>query len=384
MAETSVLRQRMAEIVRLQERLNLQQRPLFKESAAALLCKEIESLNYQLAGFYEPLKTEFRAAARQWLELAQAQHQEARAILAKEPTPQLFRAGDPVDRAQEAFVPRLQVIGELERQLMLSTGCPGLILYARRRMGKSTLLRNLSGFLPDSVRIAHLSMQDAKAFTSQQSFIETLSARLVASWPESEQALSAQDLPSLAEVLETCNQRLEANQQRLIIAIDEYENIDSKIGEGVFSEDMLAMIRESIQTHRRLIWLFAGSHRIDELSYASWASYLISARTVEIPAFTLAETRSLLTEPLKYSPVWRPDDPKRPRFDDLFWGVGGIERIHAEAGGWPHLVQLLAETAVDLLNDSDAKQLDNDLLESAIDAAVVRGDAVLRQLMQGE
>ena len=47
-------------------------------------------------------------------------------------------------------------------------------------------------------------------------------------------------------------------------------------------------------------------------------------------------------------------------------------------------MQLLAETAVDLLNDSDAKKLDNDLLESAIDAAVVRGDAVLRQLMQGE
>jgi len=31
---------------------------------------------------------------------------EIRAVLDKEPTQQLFRAGDPVDRANEAFVPR--------------------------------------------------------------------------------------------------------------------------------------------------------------------------------------------------------------------------------------------------------------------------------------
>ncbi len=32
------------------------------------------------------------------------------------------------------------------------------------------------------------------------------------------------------------------------------------------------------------------------------------------------------------------DDATRPRFTPGFWGEGGIERIHAETGGWPHLV----------------------------------------------
>jgi hypothetical protein len=53
---------------------------------------------------------------------------------------------------------------------------------------------------------------------------------------------------------------LEKADRRLILALDEFENIDSKIGEGVFSADLLATIRESIQSHRRLIWLSAGSH----------------------------------------------------------------------------------------------------------------------------
>jgi hypothetical protein len=95
--------------------------------------------------------------------------------------------------------------------------------------------------------------------------------------------------------------------------------------------------------------------------------------------------RSILTDPLKYSPLWESDDPKRLRFDPAFWGDGGIERLHTEAGGWPHLVQLLAETTVDLFNDiEDTHQVDTTLLERAIDKAVTVGDMVLRQLLQPE
>ena len=87
---------------------------------------------------------------------------------------------------------------------------------------------------------------------------------------------------------------------------------------------------------------------------------------------------------MRYSSLWRDDDSKRPRFSLGFWGDGGIERIHAEAGGWPHLVQLLAETVVDLCNDQGQSRADQALLEQAIAKAVVAGDAVLRQLMQPE
>ena len=94
---------------------------------------------------------------------------------------------------------------------------------------------------------------------------------------------------------------LRNEDKRLLIAFDEYENIDMKIGQGVFSEDLLATIRESIQVHRNITWIFAGAHEINELLNAPWSSYLVSARTIEVPMFTLSETRLLLTEPLKYS-----------------------------------------------------------------------------------
>ena len=91
----------------------------------------------------------------------------------------------------------------------------------------------------------------------------------------------------------------------------------------------------------------------------------------------------MLTEPLKHSQLWKTAE-LRPRFSPEFWGAGGIERIHREADGWPHLLQLIAETIVDSLNSEGAANVTTALLERALDNAVTSGHNVLSQLMQGE
>lgn len=267
---------------------------------------------------------------------------------------------------------------------MLATGCPGLVLYGRRRMGKSTILNNLNGFLPDTVVPVFVSMQDPQAFTSLADWMSHLAQKLAAVLPTSSaSAIAAADLPSFIRVLSECNTYLQDAGKRVLLAIDEYENIDRKLGEKIFPEDLLAAIRESIQTHRNITWIFAGSHEITELKHAEWPSYLVSARTIEVPMFTMAETRLLLTEPLKFSPLFK-DESKRPRFEPGFWGENGIERIQHESGGWPHLVQLIAETIVDLINDETKSQVDAELFERALNKAIVSGHNVLYQLMRGE
>ncbi|MFN7928809.1 MAG: hypothetical protein U0Y68_12830 [Blastocatellia bacterium] len=62
------------------------------------------------------------------------------------------------------------------------------------------------------------------------------------------------------------NEKLTTEKKRLLLAVDEYEAIDAKVGAGVFPHDLLDTLRESIQTQRRLTWIFAGNHesyRID-------------------------------------------------------------------------------------------------------------------------
>jgi len=373
------VREGLGEIGSQQLHLNAVDRPMLREPVALNLVHEIESFRSRLAGFEEPLRTEFRAAAERWETSARKQLDDARRMLARQPIRQVFRAGDPVDRESEAFVLRDAVVGQLDQQVTLAGGCPGVVLYARRRMGKSTVLRNLTGLLPQSTLTAVISMQDPRAFTS----LERLVARIAqAAAPGAIGGHLPRDLPGLQRHLETCNARLQQENRRLLLALDEYEQIDVKIGEGVFPRDLLSAIRESIQTHRQITWLFAGSHNITELPHAQWTSYLVSARTIEVPPFALPETELLLTEPMKHSQLWKTPEA-RPHFPPEFWGEGGIERIHREADGWPHLLQLIAETTVDLLNER-AAAVTPALLERALDRAVTSGHIVLSQLMQGE
>ena len=228
-------------------------------------------------------------------------------------------------------------------------------------------------------------MQNPETFTSLDYFMQNITECIdkVLSGKESVAKVPS-DLKDFFKYLSDCNCWLEKNDKRLLLAVDEYENIDIKIGQNVFPEDLLSTIRESIQSHRRITWIFSGSHEISELSHAPWTSYLVSARTIEVPMFTLNETKVLLTEPLKYSALWNNDNLGRPHFEEIFWGEGGIERIHHETGGWPHLVQLIAETIVDLMNEEDTRQVNAQLVERALDKAIVSGHNVLYELMRRE
>lgn len=381
---TARIKADLLEIARLQIRLNTQNRPFLREPTARALLMAVREFREKVAGYPDPLASEFRAAASNWLALAEAQHRQASSVLEREPMPQVFRAGDPVRREREAFVRRDAVLGEIDRQLTLATGCPGLILYGRRRMGKSTLLRNLDGFLPADIRVGVVSMQDPEAFSSQSGLLQRLLAEIAGVCPEAGLPKAVETLAEFYRALRDCDAWLGSHNARLLLGVDEYENLDRKLGEGVFGEDLLHLLRESMQYQRRIVWVFAGSHGVAELRHADWTSFLISARTVEISPFSLEETRLLLTEPMRYSPLWQADDSKRPRFAADFWGRDGVERIHAEAGGWPHLLQLLAETAVDLSNERGGGGLDEDLLEQVFAKAIIAGDWVLRQLLRGE
>ena len=191
-------------------------------------------------------------------------------------------------------------------------------------------------------------------------------------------------LDGLGRFLDAAEARLAVLDRRILLTLDEYERLDATIGTGVIPQGFLAVLRHSVQTHRRIAWILVGSHDIGELRHAPWASYLINARTILVPMFTLEETRLLLTEPMRSSPLWDKDDAARPHFDPSFWGKGGIERIQIETGGWPDFVQWVAEAAVYLLNQTTASRVDDALIKKAFLRVVERADSPLQELVEGE
>ncbi|HEY5958892.1 MAG TPA: hypothetical protein VIV60_20165 [Polyangiaceae bacterium] len=97
--------------------------------------------------------------------------------------------------------------------------------------------------------------------------------------------------------------------------------------------------------------------------------------------FALAETRMRLADPMKHAPHREEIRQERPHFEPDFWGPRGIDAIHEQAGGWPHLVQLLAEALLDRVNIRGAARVDDEIYNESIVKALVRGHNVFSQLL---
>ena len=298
-------------------------------------------------------------------------------IVDKEPLPEVFRAGDPIFREREAYIPRVSINEKLTKQLLMAKGCPGVVMTGPRRVGKTTVLRNLQAYMPANTKVLDMSMEQPHLNSSERSFYQHIVQRL----RDKEAASKIETWSDFEDSLKDINQSLQKDDEKRIIAIDEYEGLDNRIQDSLFDIQILKSIRGSIQDHRQLIWLFAGNRSFEELK-SPWAKYLISIRSISVGMFTVDETKMLLSDPMRYAQS--EPDTNRARIPNETWGIKGAEEIHRIAGGWPHLVQLLAETTLSVLSDVNAKRLDDKLFEMMLCEAEEKAQQTLRQLIEGE
>jgi len=151
--QTEQLRNLVLGLVAIANRAETTEAPALRAAEAAELCLRVREVRDQVAGFAEPLAREFLKAAEHWQKVAEALRVDMRAMAEQGPRAQVFRAGDKVvDRDREAFVLRGSVIHELQQQqLLLATGCPGVVLYGRRRVGKSSWAQRALSVAPERV-----------------------------------------------------------------------------------------------------------------------------------------------------------------------------------------------------------------------------------------
>lgn len=384
LAETEEVQRLAQEITVAAQRLENAPRGYLQAPYAESLVDKIEIFRSRIAGFKAPLSTELRKAAEVWKQKAEALRDKTRYLVPGGHFSPVFRADLQLDSEVDAFLPRQQLLVPLEEQVHLANTSAGLILLGRRRTGKSTLLNNLKRLVVGRAEVVVVSMQSPQAFTSITSLRGLLHEKLEALLPGAGLPPPGEDLRSFEALLQKTDNHLAGLDRKLLLAIDEYEAIDLKIAAGVFPEDLLALLRQSMQVHRRINWIFAGSRSPEDLHAAAWTSYLVSTRLLEMPLFSREETRELLTEPMKTSTLFK-DPAKRPSFAPSFWGgEEGITRLHDEAAGWPHLVQLLAQHTVELVNQEGRTGLDTDLFERVCTKAVTEGTVVFTELLEKE
>jgi hypothetical protein len=254
-----------------------------------------------------------------------------------------FIFGQPIEETEtNLFVGRRDTVKEIEISLLGGEQKPALVLWGPRRMGKTSVLLQLPRLLGPEFVPAFVDVQSVQVRESLPAFLHSVTA--AAGQALRRRGLVVEALPA-ADLGENpftafggwmaAVESALTHERHLLLCLDEFERLDATIREGTLPQGLMDEIRHIIQHHPRIVLLFAGSHRPDELEL-NWPDALISTKMIRVSYLSAEEVTQLVTNPV-------PDFP-------VTYEEGSIARIIAVTRGQPYLTQAVCYELVNHLN----------------------------------
>jgi hypothetical protein len=232
--------------------------------------------------------------------------------------------GDPV--MGDRFIGRDDIMRQLEELWVMNTIPQSIVLYGHRRMGKTSILRNIATRLGSDTRIAYINLNLCEVCNSIGEVLLTLTDELAKVTPVPKP--SDTDLLTLPEIsFRRYMSAIAQTNQKLIIVLDEFETLETLISTGKISPDFLSYLRGLIQLSPNLAFAFAGLHTLEEMTADYFAPFFASILPVRVGFLDRPTTRQLLANP------------------DLDYPLDFTEDLLDEAynltNGQPYLIQLI-------------------------------------------
>ena len=316
-----------------------------KRLAFGLIDEQLCTLLNEMAitsGIYAP---RFQPIAAQWRRIVQAQIAELAAAIEHSQeidNPYIFSV--PLNDQQDLFVGRVDIAARIE-QLLLDRRRPPLLLYGQRRMGKTSLLRNLGRLLPGTIVLLFVDGEGIAGASNFGDFLYGVTQAMVRS-AEHHRGLrlpranydmcQARPFGYFNDWLDEIESAMTAQgYSTALLALDEFESLDTISDQGRFeARDVLRTLRHLVQHRPRFKVLLAGSHTLEEFRH--WATYLINMQIIKISYLQAEDTIALIERPIEHFP--------------LCYEPAASQLIARLTRGHPHLVQLLCYEVVELKN----------------------------------
>ena len=287
------------------------------------------------------ISIEFTQLATQWQGILQEAVQTIKESK-QMPLPNPFVVGRIVKEEEgKAFIKRKDIVEEIRYEALHEAGTGGILFLGNRRTGKTSTLFNMESHLHSSLKVAFLDFQNPQIHSSLQHFAKTFTQRLESATyikPGEE----VDNLASLSAYIEEVDKALSLKGEKLLICLDEYEKLTEGVASGKFT-NVPDTLRYWIQHLDRIIFLFAGSHEVSELTAVDWSSYLINLRTVNISYLDKASALKLVTQPVT-------------NFDLSYRPEHLAQDFAQRLGGQPYLMQAAMFELVNLLNQDGSRK----------------------------
>ncbi|MCP4154177.1 MAG: hypothetical protein GY757_41005, partial [bacterium] len=208
-----------------------------------------------------------------------------------------------------------------------------LVVYAHRRMGKTSILRKLAQSSESEIIMVYISMQGVDCDSIYIEFADSIhsavkEAGLPVGTPPDEGDFSApgSGRRALNALLDSLAPQL-TGKKRLLLAIDEFEVIKEELEKKHIDEGFLPYLRSCIQVHPWLGLIFAGLHRMDEMGRDYRSAFYSQVEYLRVSYLSRDDVFRLITRPgpdfaLEYAPEL-------------------IDELYRLTYGQPYLVQCL-------------------------------------------
>lgn len=259
-----------------------------------------------------------------------------------------YIAGPALAIESPLFIGRDDIYQFIDKNITPDTQHHTIVFHGLRRTGKSSLLYRLEkqGFSNTNLVPVNIDLQ---GIDDELDFYYTLSNRII----------KRLDLSSLSPVdnfgqfkrfidgLSTTS-----DGKIPVIMLDEFEELQMRVEDNRISRTVFSNLRHLMQHEEKIIFIFCGTHKIEELTADYWSIFFNTALYRRIGSLHRNDAVRLITEPVK----------NQLDYDDL-----AIDHILHMSGHQPYLIQLICRTIV---NDLNEKKKRNDALVNDVDEAV--------------
>ncbi|UCE72901.1 MAG: HEAT repeat domain-containing protein [Methanomassiliicoccales archaeon] len=257
--------------------------------------------------------------------------------------PNPYITGGPIKpNSKEMFFGRDDVFQFIRNNISSISQKNVLILQGERRTGKTSILYQIPDMLGSEYICAFLDGQEFGGSTLDY-FLYKMAKRISSTCEKQKIKVSSPSKKAFLEdpwyvfkdqFLEDLGEAL--GDRYLVILFDEFESLEHAVKNGIMDPMIFSYIRNLMQHEDKLVFIFAGVHRLEEMMQDYWDVMFNIALYCRIGFLKESETRKLITYPV---------DGYYMLYDDL-----AQEKIIRATACHPYFVQLLCRFLVNRHN----------------------------------
>ncbi len=285
-----------------------------------------------------------------------------------------YVTGTPL-RTSDMFVGRGEVLQFIREHLLGAYQNNVIVLHGQRRTGKTSILYQLQRVLQDTHVCVLVDMQ-GKAARGLVDFLYSLADDITYALEEFEVEIEPperQDFEASPEFFFRSRFLRQVagqlNGRSLLLMFDEFEELQARVESGKLEPDIFPYLRNLMQHEEKADFIFAGTHKLEELATEYWSILFNIATYKKISFLAKEEVNRLITTPvaaygLEYDPL-------------------AVRRIYEVTAGQPYFVQLVCHELVAYHNETERNYLTTYDVETVLGTIIERGEAHFKYIWAG-